>query len=105
MNNKFLTLLGFAAKAGKLFYGMNAAVSSVYSNKAVLVLVCCDISDKSKKEIAYHCSKFNAEVIILGDYDIQAVSNAVGRKCGIISIADSSFAKAMKNALTQGGNA
>lgn len=104
MNNKFLTLLGFATKAGKLSYGMNAAVSAVYSQKAELVLVCCDISDKSKKEIAYHCTKLGAEMKILGDYDIQAVSNAVGRKCGIISVNDSSFAEAVLKAIN-GGNA
>ena len=103
MNSKVLTLLGFAAKAGKLAYGMNACISAVYSKKSKLVLVCCDISEKSKKEIAYHCSKADAEIKILGDCDIQTVSSAVGRKCGMISVNDSSFAEAVNKIM--GGNA
>ncbi len=103
LNDKFLTLLGFAAKAGKLSFGMNACVSAVYSKKSQLVLVCRDISEKSKKEIAFHCSKNSIGIRILDDYDIQTLSGAVGRKCGMISINDGSFAEAVNN--TQGGNA
>ncbi len=105
MTDKLLTLLGFAAKAGRLSYGMNACIGSVRSKKAKLVLVCGDISDKSKKEIAYHCTKFSAEMKILGDYDTHAVTAAVGRKCGILSVNDSSFADAISAAASQGGNA
>lgn len=104
LTDKLLTLLGFAAKAGKLSYGMDASVASVRAGKAKLVIVSGEISAKSRKEVTFYCTKYNAEVIILGDYDIQAVSGAVGRKCGITAVNDSSFAKALKVA-AQGGNA
>ncbi len=103
MNDKFLTLLGFAAKAGRLSFGMDACTAAIKANKTKLALVCSDISAKSRKEIAYFCDKYNAEHICLGDYDIQAVTTAVGRKCGILSVNDSSFADAIKKALAQGG--
>ena len=64
MNSKVLTLLGFAAKARKLSYGMNATVFSVKQKKARTVLVASDISDKSKKEVNFYCEKFGVNFII-----------------------------------------
>ena len=99
MNNKVLTLLGFAAKAVKLSYGMNAVKYAITSGKARLVLTACDISPKSRKEIAYFCEKENVKHITLENIDMDTVSAAVGRKCGIISVNDSGFADSI------GGNA
>ena len=104
MNDKLLTLIGFAAKAGKLSYGMSAAVSAVKAGKSRLVLVCCDISPKSQKEITFQCNKKSVSTYVLDDYDIQSVSDAVGRNCGIISVNDSSFADALSEQI-KGGNA
>ena len=50
---KALTLLGFAAKAGKLSFGMDAAVKTLKSGKAFLAVAAYDVSDKSRKEIAF----------------------------------------------------
>lgn len=104
MNDKLLTLLGFAAKSGNLSYGMNSTVSSVRSNRAKLVLVCGDISEKSKKEITFYCKNSDVKVLILDDYNIQVVCDAVGKNCGILSINDSLFADAVLRVREQGGN-
>ena len=95
MNNKILTLLGFATKAGKLSFGFEAAVTSLKNGKSKLIISACDISQKSKKEIKFHAAKFNVCFLELEGIDIKAVSDAVGRKCGIISVNDSGFAEAM----------
>lgn len=105
MTNKFLTLLGFAAKAGKLSYGMNACVSSMITGKSRLAVIAADISPKSRKEIIFHADKKNIPVITLQEFDIQTLSDAVGRKCGIISVNDSSFADGLTKANITGGNA
>lgn len=86
--------MGFAAKAGKLSYGFEAAVSSIKSNKARLLLVANDISQKSLKEAKYFADKANVKHILLKDYDIKTLSDAVGRKCGIITVNDIGFADA-----------
>ncbi len=104
MNDKFLTLLGFAAKSGNLSYGMNSATASVNSGRAKLMLVCSDISDKSRKEITFQCKNKGVKVINLDDYNIEAVSGAIGKRCGILSINDSSFANSVLRGLEQGGN-
>ena len=96
MNNKVLTLLGFASKAGKLSFGMDMSLASVKSGKSFLVVSAFDVSEKSKKEINFHTQNKNVQFIVLTDIDIDTVSKAVGRKCGIISVNDKSFADAIK---------
>lgn len=94
MNSKMLTLLGFAAKAGKLCYGMDTATAAVKGKKSRLVITAADISEKSRKEIQFYGAKFNTEVI-LSDINIDELSHAVGKRCGIISVNDEGFAKAI----------
>lgn len=95
MNNKILTLLGFAAKAGKLSFGYEAAVGSVKAGKSRLVLTAEDISPKTLKETLYFAEKFGVEHIAFQGIDIKTVSDAVGRKCGILSVNDKGFAESM----------
>ncbi len=96
MNNKILTLLGFASKAGKLSFGMDMSLASIKAGKSYLVVAANDVSDKSKKEINFHTQNKNVPFITLTDENIETVSKAVGRKCGIISVNDKSFADAIK---------
>lgn len=96
MNNKVLTLLGFAAKAGKLSFGMDMSLASLKSGKSFLIVCAVDVSDKSKKEISFHTQNKSVPFITLTDVNIDTVSKAVGRKCGIISVNDKSFADAIK---------
>lgn len=94
MNSKILSLLGFAAKAGKLSFGFEAAVTAIKSGKSNLVIIAEDISPKSRKEMLFFAEKGDTKHIVLKGIDIKAVSDAVGRKCGIISVNDSGFANA-----------
>lgn len=96
VNNKTLTLLGFAAKAGKLSFGMDMTITSVKSGKSFLAVAASDVSEKSKKEIGFHTLNKNVPFIVLNDANIEAVGKAVGRKCGIISVNDKSFAEAIR---------
>ncbi len=112
MNNKLLSLLGFAAKAGKLSYGFEASVWSVKTKKAKLVAVSGEISPKSRKEMIYYADKYNVKLVVLEGIDIKTVSDAVGKKCGIISVNDCGFADGILNVVgkmtsgnNEGGNA
>ena len=107
MNNKILSLLGFAAKAGKLSYGFEATCWSAKTNKAKLLAVAADISAKSRKEIQFYATRYNVKFIVLEGIDIKNVSDAVGKKCGIISVNDRGFADAIlkENEEIKGGNA
>ncbi|MBQ3547762.1 MAG: ribosomal L7Ae/L30e/S12e/Gadd45 family protein [Clostridia bacterium] len=96
MNNKILTLLGFASKAGKLSFGMDMSLASIKAGKSFLIVCAGDVSAKSKKEINFHTLNKNVPFIVLTDENIDTVGKAVGRKCGIISVNDKSFADAIK---------
>ncbi len=91
LNDKLLTILGFASKARKLSCGMNAVIRTVKMKKAKLVLVACDISQKSLKEVEFYCSENKVRVLRLEDRTIESLSKAVGHRCGIISVNDIQF--------------
>ena len=64
-----------------------------------------DVSEKSRKEIGFFCEKHNVKLIVLEGFDILTVSDAVGRRCGILTINDSGFADAFLKAYVEGGKA
>lgn len=103
MSKKILSLLGFAAKSGSLSYGFGAVTDAIKASKAQLVLIAEDISQKSRKEIMFFSNKYNIKAVTLIGIDIKTVSDAVARKCGIISVNDKGFAGALNKALIEGG--
>ncbi|MBQ8741157.1 MAG: ribosomal L7Ae/L30e/S12e/Gadd45 family protein [Clostridia bacterium] len=102
--NKVLSLLGFASKAGKLSYGFDATCSALSQKKSKLLLIANDISTKSQKEILFFGNKFKTKVLVLDECDMETVSHAVGRKCGIISVNDTEFSKGLISAINAGRN-
>ena len=105
MRNKLLALLGFAAKSGNLSYGMAKARESLSKRKAKLAVSAADVSEKSRKEIGFFCEKHKVKLLVLEGVDISAVSDAGGRRCGILTINDSGFADAFLKAYVEGGKA
>ena len=95
MKNRILTLLGFATKAGKLSFGYEASVSTLKAGKSKLVLIAEDISEKSFKEVVFFAQKANVKHIKPDNITIKDITDAIGRKCGIISVNDSGFADAL----------
>ncbi len=93
--NKTLTLLGFASKARKLSYGLNASKESAKNGKSKLLIVCSDISEKSKKEIVFFSEKYKIPFKVLKE-TMQELSVAVGKECGIVSVNDAEFCKSIK---------
>ena len=102
--DKVLALLGFASKAGKLSYGFDAVCTALSQKKSKLLLIANDVSSKSKKETMFFAQKAKTEVIVLDDCDMEKLSHAVGRKCGIISVNDSAFSQGLISAISVGRN-
>lgn len=88
--------MGFASKAGKLSFGMNETKAALEKGKSKLIIVASDVSAKSKKEINFFGSNKDVNVLTLNDISIKTVSDAVGRKCGIISVNDNGFSDAIQ---------
>ncbi len=102
---KILSLLGFATKAGKLSFGFDMTSQAIKKKKCFLIVNACDVSAKTLKEIDYKALESGIKRITLEGVDIKALSAAVGKSCGIISVNEKGFADACETAFNEGGNA
>lgn len=91
-NDRFLSSLGMARKANKVSLGYDKALEAIHKGVSQAVFVACDISEKTKRGIEIAAEYDDVQVITV-DYDIFAITNAIGTKTGIVSINDSGFAK------------
>lgn len=103
MNDKTLTLLGFASKSGNISAGADSVKEMLKKHKAKLVIIAKDISDKSRKEVKYFASLSNTPVMD-AEYDIATLSHATGKKGGIISVNEIGFANAIRGGNANGKN-
>ena len=90
-----LSLLGFAAKAGKLSFGTHATDFAITSKRANLVLAAEDISEKSVKELKFKADKKSITVLNLSGISTAELSKRVGKNCGILAVTDQGFADAI----------
>ena len=87
MNEKVLSLLGLARRAGKLTMGFDPVVDSVKTGQSRLVLITSDISPKTEKELRF--SLRNSEIQLLGiPFDVASTGKALGKAAKIISVDD-----------------
>ena len=68
-NNKVLSLLGLATKAGKVASGEFSTEKSVKSGRGFLVLVADDASQNTKKKFQNMCSFYRVPIYFYKDKD------------------------------------
>lgn len=93
MNDKFLSLLGMARRAGKLSLGHDAAKAAVNFSKARLILLSADASQRLKEEFLNRAtSAENLQVLPLS-YTMIEIGMAIGSKAGVLTVDDEGFAQ------------
>lgn len=100
MNSKVLTLLGFASKAGALIFGAASVTDALKGRRVKGVFYAENISQKSRKEIIFHCDKAGIKAYELKGIDMDMLSAAVGRSCGVLALTDQSFLTPIVSNLT-----
>lgn len=89
INEKALSMLGIARRAGKLSMGHDAAEQALLRGKATLVLFCSDVSprliDEFNKTIEKH--KINTEVVKT-DFTMEEIHFGIGYKAGVMTVND-----------------
>ena len=85
-NNKVLSLIGLATKAGKTVSGEFSTEKSVKTGKGFLALVADDASENTKKKFRNMCTYYEVPLYFLSDKESLAVQ-------------DENFAKAIMKAL------
>lgn len=102
MNDRLLSLLGLARRAGRISLGNDPVLSSLEEGKAKLVLVCPDLSQRTRKGIVKNAEEHGVPLITI-EQSMDQVSRALGKRCGVAALTDQGFAqKALALTTTNG---
>nr|WP_317282217.1 ribosomal L7Ae/L30e/S12e/Gadd45 family protein [uncultured Sellimonas sp.] len=96
--NKILSLLSLATKAGKTKSGGFQTEQAVKTGKADLVIVTEDASENTKKKFRNMCSFYEVPIYFYGDKD--TLGHAMGKEFRICTaVTDAGFADGIKKQL------
>lgn len=97
IQNKMLSLVGLATKAGKTVSGEFMTEREVKSGRAALVIVADDASDNTKKKFRNMCEFNKVPIYFYGDKD--TLGHAMGKEFrASLAILDVGFAKGIRKA-------
>ena len=92
--NKVLSLIGLATKAGRISSGEFSAEKAVKEGKAALVIVATDASDNTHKKFRNMCTYYKVPLYFFGAKD--SLGHAIGKEVrASLAVLDEGFAKAM----------
>lgn len=93
--NKILSLVGLATKAGKTASGEFSTEKEVKSGKAKLVIVADNASDNTKKKFQNMCDFYKVPIYFYKDKD--TLGRAMGKEFrASLAILDEGFAKGIR---------
>ncbi len=99
-NDKVLSLLGLAKKAGKLKGGEYCVETEVKKGRAKLVIVAEDASDNTKKSYTDMCSFKKVPVIFYGNKE--TIGKCIGcEERAAVVLTDEGFANAVNKKISQ----
>ena len=100
--NKILSLVGLATKAGKTASGEFSTEKSVKSGRAYLVLVSEEASENTKKKFRNMCTYYEVPYFEFGSKE--ELGHATGREMrASLAVQDAGFSEAMKKQLCMNG--
>lgn len=95
MQNKILSLIGIATKAGKTVSGEFSVENAVKAGKAVYVIIADEASDNTKKMFTNMCTFYNVPLYIYGTKE--ELGKATGKEMrASIAILDEGLGKALE---------
>lgn len=93
-NDRVLSMLGLAAKAGKVVSGEFSVDKVVKDGKARLVIIACDASDNTRKDFTDACSFYKVPCIIRGSKE--ELGHHIGREYrATVAVTDEGFARSI----------
>lgn len=92
MDNKLLGLLGLARRAGKITFGNDAVIKDTAEGKAAVILLSCDISPRTRRNIERIGGDYKVDIVEL-PYTKELIGQAIGKNnTAVAAITDRSFA-------------
>ena len=93
-NDKVLTMLGLACKAGRLVGGEFSVEQSVRGGKSFMVVIAGDVSENTKKKFTNMCAYYKVPLCIYGTKE--SLGQATGKAYrASLAILDEGFKKAI----------
>ncbi len=99
-NDKVMSLLGLARRAGKLEAGFDATVSAARKGAARLLLAASDVSEKTYKNLEYEAKRAEIPAVRL-KAGMEETGRACGVRAGVLAVTDQGFARALLNTAEQ----
>lgn len=96
MNDKIVSLLGFAVKADKLIYGLDELKQG--TRKRYLIICCHSLSERGKKEVLYVAERDNVPLIEVKTQRLEDVIHKTD--CKVVGLKNKSMAEAIIKYLT-----
>ena len=98
MNDKVISLLGLAERAGKIASGEFAAEKAVKTGKARLIIVAEDASDNTKKKFSDMCKYYQVPIACYSQKEL--LGHGIGKEFrASLAVLDGGFAKAIEKQL------
>ena len=94
MQDKLLSMLGMAKKAGKLTEGYDLTAEALHSGKASLAVAAEDVSEKTFKNLKYEADKAGIPVARL-QISMKELGAACKTRAGVMALSDKGFAQAV----------
>ncbi len=91
-------LLTMCMKAGRMVLGMDMAKDACRNGTAFAVFTASDLSEKSLKEIRFHCSRSGTPLYMIR-MNMNELGTALGKRSGIIAVTDKGFAAGLAKGL------
>lgn len=105
MQNKYMSMLGLARRAGRLSMGHDTVLDSIKKNKSELIVFACDISQRLVSEIKAAADRHNKNLpCVTISENMDEIFFTLGYKAGVISVNDTNFANRILELINQEGN-
>lgn len=93
-NDKVLSMIGLACRAGKIVSGEFSVEKSVKCGKAAMVVIAGDVSENTKKKFTNMCAYYKVPLCMYGTKE--SLGRATGKEYrASIAIQDEGFKKAL----------
>ncbi len=94
---EIMGFLGLCRRAGKLCCGHDAVIESVVKDKAELVILASDASERLKNEIRHAATYGDKNIeVIESAFLMQDFYSGIGKKSAVFSVIDKSFKEKIK---------
>ena len=101
--NRMMSLIGLATRAGKTVSGEFSTEKCVKSGQAKLVVIASDASDNTKKKFSNMCAYYQVPFFIAGDKE--SLGHCMGKEYrASLAVSDKNFADAILKATKDSPN-